>query len=367
MMIFMIMPLIIWIPLGVYLYHIFMRFLSLFEGRIPKKPRVGLSVLFTVLCVMWGWMLYGLGAVVLLHFIVFTAVMEIVWRILRRKLSDGNIYYLEIIYKSSIVSIALVFVVLGYGMYNMRNVKETTYTVTTKKQIPTDFKIAQISDVHAGTTSVKAFGEYTKKINDQHPDIVALTGDIFDERTSKADMERTIDYLKDIKTTYGIYYVWGNHDYNSYRSDPNYTPDQLRETLSEAGIHVLEDDALQVNNWLVVAGRQDATIQDRKSVGDVISETDSSKFVLLLDHQPRGLKESRKAGVDLQLSGHTHAGQIFPTGQLGVLTGATELNYGLKKDGEYTAIVSSGYAGWGYAIRTGGHSEYSFITVKSQQ
>ena len=69
--------------------------------------------------------------------------------------------------------------------------------------------------------------------------------------------------------------------------------------------------------------------------------------MLLLDHQPRGLKENKKVGVDLSLSGHTHAGQIWPTGQLGELIGVTELNYGYRQDHNYQVIVSSGIGGWG--------------------
>ena len=79
------------------------------------------------------------------------------------------------------------------------------------------------------------------------------------------------------------------------------------------------------------------------------------------------IKENKKAGVDLSLSGHTHAGQIWPTGQLGELIGVTELNYGHRQDGDYQVIVSSGIGGWGYPIRTGGHSEYVVITLNTKK
>lgn len=70
--------------------------------------------------------------------------------------------------------------------------------------------------------------------------------------------------------------------------------------------------------------------------------------------------------IDLSLSGHTHAGQIWPTGQLGELIGVNELNYGYRQDGDYQVIVSSGIGGWGYPIRTGGHSEYVVITLNTK-
>ena len=71
--------------------------------------------------------------------------------------------------------------------------------------------------------------------------------------------------------------------------------------------------------------------------------------------------------TDLSLSGHTHAGQIWPTGQLGELIGVNELNYGYRQDGDYQVIVSSGIGGWGYSIRTGGHSEYVVITLNTKK
>ena len=175
-------------------------------------------------------------------------------------------------------------------------------------------------------------------------------------------MQTVAKALGQIKTTYGIFYVFGNHDYNYYTNKPFYTPDGLRNTLKENGIHVLEDQSYQINDNFRIVGRKDASV-DRKDIKEVVGDKKKDEFVLLLDHQPKGLKENKKAGVDLSLSGHTHAGQIWPTGQLGELIGVTELNYGHRQDGNYQVIVSSGIGGWGYPIRTGGHSEYVVITL----
>ena len=198
----------------------------------------------------------------------------------------------------------------GYGSYNIKNVRQTTYNLTTKKQIKNGMKIVQISDLHTPTTmTTEKFKTYCRKIQAQHPDILALTGNIFDENTTKEEMQIVAEELGQIKTTYGIFYVFGNHDYNYYTNKPFYTPDELRRTL----------------------------------------------------------KENCKAGVDLSLSGHTHAGQIWPTGQLGELIGVNELNYGYRQDGDYQVIVSSGIGGWGYPIRTGRHSEYVVITLNTKK
>lgn len=257
-------------------------------------------------------MVYGLGAVLILHFLAACGVMEIQITILQRK---------------------------------------------------NRLKIVQISDLHTPTTmTTDKFKTYCQKIQAQHPDILALTGDIFDENTTKEEMQTVAKALGQIKTTYGIFYVFGNHDYNYYTNKPFYTPDVLRNTLKENGIHVLEDQSYQINDNFRIVGRKDASV-DRKDIKEVVGDKKKDEFVLLLDHQPKGLKENKKAGVDLSLSGHTHAGQIWPTGQLGELIGVTELNYEYQQDHNYQVIVSSGIGGWGYPIRTGGHSEYVVITL----
>lgn len=365
MLAFVLLPAVVWVPLGIYLYHIAARFLTLFGVEKKSKLSVTLSLAAALLCAVWGWQLYDLGAVAILHFLAFSAVFDILRLLFRRKIKkEKTKKILDILYRSNVVVIFIVCLIFAYGAYNIKDVRKTEYRIETKKKAE-DFKIVQISDLHMGTTMrVETLETYAKQIQDEEPDLLALTGDIFDENTTKEEMKEAVDVLKNIKTAYGIYYVFGNHDYNSYTNDPYYTKEELVQTLEENEIHVLEDEKAVPNQWLTVVGRTDASV-DRAEIGDLMAQGDQDHFVLLLDHQPRGLEENKAAGIDLQLSGHTHAGQIWPTGQLGSLLGVTELNYGYQKDDNYQAIVSSGIGGWGYAIRTGGHSEYVVVEVSS--
>ncbi len=364
---FMIMPIVVYIPAGIYLYHFFKRFLSLFPLREKKKLVSVFSVLFAVFCAVAGWRVYGFGAVIVLHFLLGSILMEginfVVCRVVRER-RGRNVW--DIIFKSGIVSVLLTAVLMGYGYINMHQVRETTYTLHTSKTLTEDLRIAQISDLHMGTTmDVEKLAEYAAKIQEEKPDMLVLTGDIFDERTEKAQMEESVRVLAGITTRYGTYYVWGNHDPNQYVSTQKYSMDTLRSTLTASGIRVLEDEALQITPELAVVGRVDSSIdRDRESIGGLLSGIDRNSYIVLLDHRPVGLEENAAAGIDLQLSGHTHAGQIWPTGQLGELVGITEKNYGLETIDDFHAIVSSGIAGWGYAIRTGGHSEYVIVDVR---
>lgn len=364
---FMIMPIVVYIPAGIYLYHFFKRFLSLFPLREKKKLVSVFSVLFAVFCAVAGWRVYGFGAVIVLHFLLGSILMEginfVVCRVVRER-RGRNVW--DIIFKSGIVSVLLTAVLMGYGYINMHQVRETTYTLHTSKTLTEDLRIAQISDLHMGTTmDVEKLAEYAAKIQEEKPDMLVLTGDIFDERTEKVQMEESVRVLAGITTRYGTYYVWGNHDPNQYVSTQKYSMDTLRSTLTASGIRVLEDEALQITPELAVVGRVDSSIdRDRESIGGLLSGIDRNSYIVLLDHRPVGLEENAAAGIDLQLSGHTHAGQIWPTGQLGELVGITEKNYGLETIDDFHAIVNSGIAGWGYAIRTGGHSEYVIVDVR---
>lgn len=365
MILWYVFPALVWLPLGIYLYHLTRRFLTLFLLGENKKISRVIALLFTIFIVVKGWRVYGLWAMLTLHFLVACAVMELIWRISKKYLRDGSRgrKILLFLYRSCLPGFLVLVFVCGYGYRNIQKVRETRYDLKTEKALSKPLKIIQISDLHTGTTmSISRFREYCAQIQEEAPDLIALTGDIFDENTTKEQMKLVAKALGDIKSTYGTFYVFGNHDYNAYVDKPYYTPEELKKELKSQKIHVLEDQVCQVTSEISVAGRKDATTE-RKEVEEVAGDVSKDSFLLLLDHQPRNLEENKKAGVDLQLSGHTHAGQIWPTGQLGALFGITELNYGYRKDGNYQVIVSSGIGGWGYPIRTGGHSEYVVITL----
>lgn len=362
-------PLIIYIPAGIYLFCFFKRFLTLFPFGNKKIPSTALSALFAVFCAALGWRVYGLGAVIVLHFVLILVLCEGVNWILKRVAASERFKRIwEIVFKSGLVSIVATAVVFCYGYINIQDVRETVYSVRSQKNLVEPLRIVQISDLHMGTTmDVEALNEYCGRIGEREPDLVVLTGDIFDESTEKPVMTEAVSALAGISAKYGVYYVWGNHDPNRYRKQPNYSMDELRQTLLNSGIRVLEDEAVQVAPQLTVVGRYDVSnVSGRKSVRELLQGVDAASYIVLLDHRPVELEENASAGVDLQLSGHTHAGQIWPTGQLSELLGINEKNYGMATIGDFHAIVSSGIAGWGYAIRTGGHSEYVIVDVRGR-
>ena len=169
-----------------------------------------------------------------------------------------------------------------------------------------------------------------------------------------------------MKSQYGVYYVYGNHDRQPYTNNRSYTDEELENAILAGGITILEDGYTEINDDLVLAGRGDAAwgnVSGRASTEEILEGVDRNKYIILADHQPIEAEENDAQGVDLELSGHTHAGQIWPTGLLTELSGG--LNYGKYQVGNCNVVVSSGFAGWGYPIRTGKHSEYVIVTIQA--
>lgn len=114
----------------------------------------------------------------------------------------------------------------------------------------------------------------TDRISEEHPDIVVLDGDIVDENTTTAQMGSAFQILSTIDSKYGIYDTYGNHDKNNYATTPNYTADQLAETIKENSIQILEDDTTIINDEIALIGRADRGDRsaDRQAISDLTSE-----------------------------------------------------------------------------------------------
>ena len=217
-------------------------------------------------------------------------------------------------------------------------------------------KIVAASDIHLGPSIDKEMlKKYVALINDQKPDIVLLAGDVADNSTKPLIDQKMAEELRNIKTTLGVYAITGNHEY--YGENP-YTTEAY---LKSAGIVYLRDSSVLVNNSFYIVGRDDKTNTNRKSLKEIMNGVDTSKPVILLDHQPFHLNEAQENNVDLQISGHTHNGQFFP-GNLFVKL-MYELAYGYMQKGKTHYYVSSGLGLWGPQYRIGTQSELVVINM----
>lgn len=359
---FFVIPVIVMVPILIYLYIWFNRFLTLIPG-ISDRLRHGLAALLATAAAYLCWPIYRTGGVVISHFLVAGLLMELIHFAVKKK-NHGEIPKIwSFLYRSGILSVAIVAAVFLYGYINMQTVYERNYEIASEK-VQRDMKFAAISDLHLGTNmDTDKLSGYLDGISSKTPDALLLAGDIFDENTTRDEMMRAAELFGQVKTAFGTYYVLGNHDPNHYVTEKQYTEEEMCQTLSEAGVHVLQDETV-VLEGLNIIGRRDASSASRLETKELTAQGKPSQLTLLIDHQPLGLQANADAGVDLQISGHTHAGQIWPTGKLMELLGVSEMNYGYKRIDTMNTIVTSGIGGWGYAIRTGGHCEYVMIDVR---
>lgn len=351
---------------GFFLYFFFKR-AAIFWG-LPEQGKGWKRVLAIVTAVIAVPVvnLFGIWALVVLHIAGFALLLDII-QIIAKKL-PGEKKRWEKVYRSGFFPVLATAIVIGYSYWNMKDVRVTDYTVYTEKEIRDQgYGICLISDLHFPTTmDASKLEAYCTEISKKEVDAVVLCGDIVDERSTKAQMEEAFRILSGIQSEYGVYYVYGNHDRAHYSNSPPFTEEELQHAVEDTGITVLKDRAEALNNEFTIIGRDDRSAAGRKASEELLQGVDEDDFLLLLDHQPVGLKENADAGYDLQLSGHTHAGQMWPVGPLTTLFRMVELNYGYRKQGNFQAIVTSGIAGWGYPLRTGKHSEYVMIKIRKK-
>lgn len=233
--------------------------------------------------------------------------------------------------------------------------------------------MAVLSDSHTGTTfHGEGFAEHMKDIQKQNPDIVLIVGDFVDDDTTKEDMIACCKALGDMKTTYGVYYVFGNHDKGYYSPEyRGYDGDDLINELEKNNVHVMQDDVELVDNRFYIIGRQDKSEEyagGRKSMEELVQGLDPDKFSIVLDHQPQDYEAQKDANVDLVLSGHTHGGQLFPLMTIKNHSNIAEDDrvYGYEKRGNTNFIVTSGISDWAIKFKTGCKSEYLLVNIEGQ-
>ncbi|MBE6050773.1 MAG: metallophosphoesterase [Clostridium sp.] len=260
-----------------------------------------------------------------------------------------------------LVSTLLSIIIVAVGVFLANSTHIKTYDITTEKPLNNNsLKVALVSDVHLSYTIGPSRLQVLKNdLNNLDADVIIFAGDLLDGAVNPVIKENMIAYLKDLKSTYGTYFALGNHEYYSGCADG------ICKMLSDYGIKVLTDKTELINNEFYIIGRNDIKASDfrdaRKPLSELCNDIDKNKFSIVIDHNPKYVEESQKNSIDLQVSGHTHKGQIFPGNILTKLM--YPLDYGYKKFGNTNLVVSSGFGTWGTAIRTTGRSEIVLINI----
>jgi predicted MPP superfamily phosphohydrolase len=336
-----------------------------------KKLEILLGAVIVIIPAAIVWVAWGqMNAIIcILHLIVFWAVSDGIFALVKKsRKKEFKRYY------AGITAIVFTIVYLTAGWYGAHHVWEKNYTIETDKAVG-NFRVALLSDSHTGTTfHGDGFSEHMKEIGKQNPDVVLVAGDFVDDDTTKEDMIRCCQALGEMKTTYGVYYVFGNHDKGYYPSDyRGYTGDDLIAELEKNGVTVLQDQNVLIDNRVYIIGRQDRSEDVEKGKGradmaTLTQDLDDSKFSIVMDHQPADYEAQAASGVDLVVSGHTHGGQLFPLMNIENLTGlgGDDKVYGYEKRGNTNFIVTSGISDWAIKFKTGCRSEYVLIDIQGK-
>lgn len=220
-------------------------------------------------------------------------------------------------------------------------------------------RILAMSDLHLGYgIGEKEFQGWVDIINKEKPDIVFIAGDIIDNSLRPLNEGRFAEIFREIEAPMGIYACLGNHEYIS-------GIEGSLDFMKKAGIHLLRDTVAEIDSSFYVIGRDDRSNLRRKPVKDLVEGLDTSKPIFLLDHQPYNLEETEAYGIDLQISGHTHQGQVWP---ISLITKKLyEIDHGFLKKGNSNIYVSSGIGIWGGKFRIGTQSEYVVIDVNKEE
>ncbi len=253
---------------------------------------------------------------------------------------------------TSLVLTGLMLVTFIAGNIHYHNKQRQEINLTTDKHLERPLKIVMLSDLHAGFHNRRAeVGRWVNMINAEKADLILIAGDMIDGNVRPLLAQGTAEELQRLNVP--TFACLGNHEYIT-------GIDKAMNLLEQTGIRILRDKSISIGDVTII-GRDDRSNRSRKSVARLMQGVTRGNYIILLDHQPFNLAEAEQNGVDLQLSGHTHRGQVWPLNW--VTKKMYECDYGQWRKGKTDYYVSSGMGIWGGKFRIGTDSEYAVITV----
>lgn len=261
----------------------------------------------------------------------------------------------------SIFCFGLALVATLYGLLNAARIRTTRVTVKLSN-LPKAWEgrtVALVTDLHLGHVSGPVFlRRVISRLRATQPDAILISGDMFDGST--IGLDRLVAPWKNFSAPRGIFYVTGNHDEFSAR-------EIYLRAVAATGIRVLNNEKVVIDG-LQIVGVHDSEATDTHELRSILrhSRIDRSSPSILLAHQPAQLAVAEEEGVSLQLSGHTHRGQVWPWNGL-VLRIYGRFAYGLHRLRSLQVYTSSGVGTWGPPLRVGTKSEIVIIRLETAQ
>ncbi|MFH1126966.1 MAG: metallophosphoesterase [archaeon] len=330
-------------------YYVYSRLQKLFP-KIRIKGAICILAFMPIISMMIGRSYYNIFIRIFdvisfswIGIIFFLIPILITWELLRSQIKLDQKTWQKIILTTTII-ISLTAIINGQSI----TVKEIDIPLSGLKE---PLKIVQLSDIHLGTTHNSEFlAKIVEKTNEQNPDIIFITGDLFDG--AGGTREHTIKSLDSLAAM--TYFVTGNHE--TYIGIG-----KIEEILKTTNVTFLRDQSTEYKG-LQIIGMDNPARDNQFSNPDLAKiEIDGTRPSILLYHQPLGMTEADESGIDLQLSGHTHNGQIFPFNL--IQKRFYPMVNGLYKIGDMYLYVSPGTGTWGPPMRLGSRNEITVINL----
>jgi predicted MPP superfamily phosphohydrolase len=253
-----------------------------------------------------------------------------------------------------ILTIPLLIVTTGALWHGNIQIANYQIAVPKKSSDLNHLKIAFAADLHLKGISDRVIVEkFVEKINSLNPDIVLLVGDIVEGDRQDGEMTVLEQTLRKMNSKYGVYAVFGNHELHSGISSLNF--------FNNAAIKVLQDSFIQIDKSFYLIGRNDFRSITRKTTEELLNGVQNNLPIIMLDHRPSDFDNASRMNVDVQVSGHTHNGQLFPLNY--ITSNIYDLSWGYKIINKTHFFVTSGLQAWGPAVKTTGTSEIVVIDI----
>ncbi|MDR2472508.1 MAG: metallophosphoesterase [Tannerella sp.] len=316
--------------------------LLLFAFFVFRNTKVPFDVGHMLFLTASGWLVFTLYMVILL------GITDLI------KVFNNSFHY------GFLTSLILTVSLLVYGFINYQHPVKQVFNIVINKfstSSPRHLKIVAVSDIHLGYGTDKTLlHKNIDRINAEKPDIILIGGDLIDNSVVPVEEEEMERELNRLEAPLGVFMTPGNHEYISGSERcKNYI-----ETKTK--IRYLQDEIVMLRDSLQLLGRDDRSNRRRRTAEYWRQHSDPRKPLIIIDHQPYNLNEAQELNADLQFSGHTHHGQVFP---INLLTKSMfDIAHGYEKRGDTHYFVSSGLAVWGPPFRIGTNSEYIIFNIR---
>ena len=260
------------------------------------------------------------------------------------------------------VSVLIFISLIAMSIYNAYTPTVRYLNLKIDKPINKPIKLAMVSDLHLGQLfGSKQLYQLAHILNQERVDMLLMPGDIMDDDTHIYDEKHMKPAFEAVvkSANHQVYASLGNHDL--YNNQQRFA---IASAIKETGAVLLDDKTASttINGTpITIIGRFDDHATNRKNTQELLLGVDTDNLVILLDHRPSQIDQNAKLSIDLQVSGHTHNGQIFPANF--IVKALNTIAYGYGKVGNMHVIVSSGYGFWGVPFRLGSQSEVWVVTL----